>query len=155
MKKLLSILLMVIYLLSNLNFTVVASESDKNEDIEPNIYEKKEIQIQQKGLDKNKQIKEIPLEQKKISFEKTESLEKEQFFDSLFQSSTIKKNTITEMADRLQLFSRTDSLEQGAFEKKEAPQRSNLLQYIMILVAVVAIGILIFVFPKIIKEGNA
>lgn len=155
MKKLLSILLMVIYLLSNLNFTVVASERDKNEDIEPNIYEKKEIQIQQKGLDKNKQIKEIPLEQKKISFEKTESLEKEQFFDSLFQSSTIKKNTITEMADHLQLFSRTDSLEQEAFEKKEAPQQSNFLQYIMILLTVVAIGILFFVFPKIIKEGNA
>lgn len=150
MKKLLSILLVIICLTSNINIVVKASNSDT--DLDPNIYEKKEIQIKQKNKDKNIQTKELPIEQKSLSFEIIEQSSERQLVNDLFQSGRTENNTIITMSSDLYLFSDTESRSNDEFELEESSQNLNILQYLMVSFVVIAIIILFVIFPRLIKE---
>lgn len=150
MKKLLSILLVIICLTSNINIVVKASNSDTN--LDPNIYEKKEIQIKQKNKNKNIQTKELPIEQKSLSFEIIEQSSERQLVNDLFQSGRTENNTIITMSSDLYLFSDTESRSNDEFELEESSQNLNILQYLMVSFVVIAIIILFVIFPRLIKE---
>lgn len=152
MKKLFSILLMAIYLLFNFNFIVDATDGKENQKIDPNIYEKSEIRIQQKRTDKDTQTQEIPKEQQNLSFEIRNKPMEIEVMDQLFQTEVVEKNTITTMAKNLELFSYTENETINEVITDQQANQVNYLQYFMILLVTVTVVILFFIFPKLMKN---
>src|SRR5699024_9564178 len=100
-KKLLSIILVFLFILSVSSITFAEDENDK---VEPNVYKKRDINIRNNLQDNLNERKELPEKQKELTFEPPRKTEKEQISEELFQSSVIETNTTTSKATQLELF---------------------------------------------------
>lgn len=130
----------------------MANDNEGNKDVDPNIYEKKDIQTKQKNRTKNSQIKELPEEQKKLSFENIEQSKEEEVVNSLFQTITIEQNTIVTISDNLQLFSDAESKISVDSESEQPSHKYNILQYLMVVSVIIIILVLLLIFPKLLNS---
>ncbi|MCR6112272.1 type VII secretion protein EssA [Bacillus sp. A301a_S52] len=143
--KLLSIILLIVVVFSIT--TVVYGEG--NTPPEPNIYEKREINIINNGRDSSIQRDQLPQEQLGLTFEERELTESDLLEGELFQVSVIETNTITTKSDQLGLFSKEDIEIRRQIEDIGSEQ-SDYDIVLVLIVAVVVIILLMFVIiiPK-------
>ncbi|WP_370224341.1 type VII secretion protein EssA [Cytobacillus sp.] len=124
----------------------------------PNTYEKKEFKentdyLHEKSLYENK--KEIPEEQKDLTFTKKNLDPLKEVKEQLFDGGETANNTITAKADQLQLFS--DS-KQESFLKAEdqtPAEQDNKLIFLYIILLVIAIGVIMgFLIPRMARQAD-
>ncbi|RBP87378.1 type VII secretion protein EssA [Cytobacillus firmus] len=124
----------------------------------PNTYEKKEFKentdyLHEKSLYENK--KEIPEEQKDLTFTKKNLDPLKEVKEQLFDGGETTNNTITAKADQLQLFS--DS-KQESFLKAEdqtPTEQDNKLIFLYIILFIIAIGVIMgFLIPRMAKQAD-
>ncbi|MBX9976542.1 type VII secretion protein EssA [Cytobacillus firmus] len=124
----------------------------------PNTYEKKEFKentdyLHEKSLYENK--KEIPEEQKDLTFTKKNLDPLKEVKEKLFDGGKTTNNTITAKAEQLQLFS--DS-KQESFLKAEdqtPAEQDNKLMILYIILLVIAIGVIMgFLIPRMAKQAD-
>lgn len=145
MKKLLSILILVCLLM---NFNLISYADEDNEDVDPNVYEKQDVHINQNKEDGLIERKELPEEQKELRFDKNKETEREQLIDELFESTIVETNTITSKADKMELFSEADQELKSDKEEEMVSEGSNLLKILMIVVVIFTIVLLLVLVPK-------
>jgi hypothetical protein len=116
---------------------------------DPNIYERREINIINNGRDSSIQREELPQEQLDLMFEERELTESDLLEGELFQASVIEVNTITTKSDQLGLFS-TEDIEIRRQVEDIEPEQSDYDIVLVLIVAVVFIILLMFVIiiPK-------
>ncbi|MDM5227694.1 type VII secretion protein EssA [Cytobacillus sp. NJ13] len=124
----------------------------------PNTYEKKEFKentdyLHEKSLYENK--KQIPEEQKDLTFAKKNLDPLKEVKEQLFDGGETTNNTITSKAEQLQLFS--DS-KQESFLKAEdqtPAEQDNKLMILYIILLVIAIGVIMgFLIPRMAKQAD-
>ena len=138
----------VILTLLLMNFNSISFAKEDDEEVEPNVYEKQDVQV--KPNDRNSLIekRELPEEQKELTFDKNKATESEQLVDQLFESTIIETNTITSKADKMELFSDVgEELKQDKGEANDS-ENANLLKVLMILIVVGAIGLILVIIPR-------
>ncbi len=145
--KLLSIILLIAVVCSTT--TAVYGEGNTNNPPEPNIYEKREINIINNGRDSSIQRDQLPQEQLGLTFEERELTESDLLEGELFQVSVIETNTITTKSDQLGLFS-TEDIEMRRQIEDIGSEQSDYDIVLVLIVAVVFIILLMFVIiiPK-------
>ncbi|MBU5465953.1 type VII secretion protein EssA [Virgibacillus sp. MSJ-26] len=144
-KKLLSFFIL---LGLNICLSPVSLADEESEDVEPNVYEKREINIQKNFRDNLIERRKLPEEQKELTFEKPIETESEQIMDELFQSNVIETNTITSKAAQMDLFSMSDQESKRDMEEELVPEGSNLLMILMIAGVISIIAMLFVIIPK-------
>lgn len=144
-KKLLSILCMFCLIFS-FNSTVNAAEDEK--DVEPNIYEKRDIYIKKSNRGNLLEREELPEEQLGLTFDRDERTESEQLLDELFESSVVETNTITSKAAQMELFSVSDEPLKRDKETEVEQESTSFLTMFMIIAVIVVIGLLIIIMPR-------
>lgn len=143
-------------------FWLIASQSagatpDFN-NLTPNTYEKKEFKentdyLHEKSLYENK--KEIPEEQKDLTFTKKNLDPLKEVKEQLFDGGETTNNTITAKADQLQLFS--DSKQESFFraEDQTPTEQDNKLIFLYIILLIIAIGVIMgFLIPRMAKQAD-
>lgn len=144
-KKLLSILCMFCLIFS-FNSTVNAAEDEK--DVEPNIYEKRDIYIKKSNRGNLLEREELPEEQLGLTFDQDERTESEQLLDELFESSVVETNTITSKAAQMELFDVSDEPLKRDKETEVEQESTSFLMIFMIIVVIAVIGLLIIIMPR-------
>jgi len=144
-KKLLSIILVFLSILSVSSITFAEDEKDK---VEPNVYKKRDINIRNNFRDNLNERKELPEEQKELTFEPPRKTEKEQISEELFQSSVIETNTITSKATQLELFSMADYEAKRDTEEEVLEESSILLIIFMIIIVAIVIVMIFLLVPR-------
>src|SRR5690625_317437 len=131
-----------------IRLSTVSLADEESETVEPNVYEKREINIQKDFRDNLIERRELPEEQKELTFEKPTETESEQIMDELFQSNVIETNTITSKAAQMDLFSMSDQESKRDMEEEPVPEGSNLLMILMIAGVIIIIAMLFVIIPK-------
>lgn len=144
-KKLLSIVILVPLLM---NFNLISFANEDETEVEPNVYEKQDVQVKSNDGDSLIEKRELPKEQKELTFDKNKATESEQLVDQLFESTIIETNTITSKADKMELFSDVDQELKQDTDKELDSKSSNLLKILMILIVIVIIGLLLIIVPR-------
>ncbi|MBG9443068.1 type VII secretion protein EssA [Cytobacillus firmus] len=124
----------------------------------PNTYEKKEFKentdyLHEKSLYENK--KQIPEEQKDLTFTKKNLDPLKEVKEKLFDGGETTTNTITAKADQLQLFS--DSKQESFFKAEDQvpAEQDNKLMILYIILLVIAIGVIMgFLIPRMAKQPD-
>jgi len=142
-KKLPSILIGLIIL------TQSAPVYGESPTVEPNIYEKRDINIINDSRDNLTKREQLPEEQLNLSFELPEKLESNLLEEQLFQISMIETNTITSKADQLGLFS-TDNANiiRSSDAEIQSQNDKNIMMVLIITVILVIAVMFIIVIPK-------
>lgn len=148
-KKLLSLLMICIFVGS----TTIYAEEDKTP-VDPNIYEKKEININSNFRDNLKQKEQLPEEQKGLTFEKPEKTDSNLIKDRLFQSFVIETNTITSKSDQLGLFSQAEGQVKRDKEEEQTSSRSNVFLILMVFAAIVIVAMFFLIIPRLKHTHN-
>lgn len=150
-KRRLSVLLIVICLVFSIT-TVYADEN--NLDVEPNIYEKKEILINRNNRQEIMQKEELPEEQKVLTFEQMKATNSDVIKEQLFQNFIIKTNTITAKSDQLGLFSSTDTKLRSA-EEEEIMERSGKVISLLIGTVIIVITLMfLLIIPRLKRNDD-
>src|SRR5690625_30662 len=147
-KKHLRILCIICLILA---FTPVVSYANPNEEkevLEPNIYEKREINIRSKNRDNLIERKELPEEQMNLTFQNDTLTESEIILDELFQSAKVETNTITSKAAQMELFSLAEEEVSESKEDELIIEGPNILMIIMIIGVIVIVAMLFMIIPK-------
>lgn len=144
-KKLLSIVILVSLLI---NFNLITFANENEEEVEPNVYEKQDVQVKPNDGDSLIEKRELPEEQKELTFDKDKVIENEQLQEQLFESTIIETNTITSKAGKMELFSEVDKELKENKENEIDSENINILKILMILIVVVIIGLLLIIAPK-------
>ncbi|UQX53221.1 type VII secretion protein EssA [Cytobacillus pseudoceanisediminis] len=109
--------------------------------------------MHEKSLYENK--KEIPEEQKDLTFTKKNLDPLKEVKDQLFDGGETTNNTITAKADQLQLFS--DSKQESFLKAEEQTptEQDNKLIYLYIILLIIAIGVIMgFLIPRMAKQAD-
>jgi len=125
---------------------VNAAEDEK--DVEPNIYEKRDIYIKKSNRGNLLEREELPEEQLGLTFDRDERTESEQLLDELFESSVVETNTITSKAAQMELFSVSDEPLKRDKETEVEQESTSFLTMFMIIAVIVVIGLLIIIMPR-------
>lgn len=145
MKKTLLSVLSIVYVMVSVHSVVYADEA--NTDVEPNVYEKREIEIKKKEGDQIVEKEALPVEQLTLTFTNDKLTESEKLTEVLFQSKVVETNTITSKADKMNLFSEGNiQLKKEKGEIKE--EKTNLLKIVMIIILVVIVSLLFVIIPR-------
>lgn len=123
-----------------------AAEDEK--DVEPNIYEKRDIYIKKSNRGNLLEREELPEEQLGLTFDRDERTESEQLLDELFESSVVETNTITSKAAQMELFSVSDEPLKRDKETEVEQESTSFLTMFMIIAVIVVIGLLIIIMPR-------
>jgi len=133
----------------SVNALVYAEEVDTK--VEPNVYEKREIEIKKKRRDQLVEKKQLPAEQISLTFTTDKLTESEKLTEVLFQSKVIETNTITSKADKMNLFSEgTIHLKKDKGEIEE--EKTNLLKIVMIIILAGIVALLFVMIPRLQKN---
>jgi type VII secretion protein EssA len=156
LKKHLKVLVLIpaLWLLAGQN----AGATPDFNNITPNTYEKKEFKentdyLHEKSLYENK--KQIPEEQKDLTFTKKTLDPLKEVKEKLFGGGETTNNTITAKADQLQLFS--DSKQENFFNAEDqAPaEKDNKLMILYIILLLIAIGVIMgLLIPRMAKQPD-
>jgi type VII secretion protein EssA len=146
------ILLLVIISLTS-GVTVKAETESNLEELDPNIYEEKELKENTDYLHEESLYEKrnsIPEEQKDLTFEKPSRDEKDDLQEQLFTNYTKEKNTIKSKAEQMDLFSGNaePSMSISETENKDNSQNSGLMMTYILLIAIGVILMIGFLIPK-------
>ncbi|MYL60342.1 type VII secretion protein EssA [Virgibacillus halodenitrificans] len=149
-KKLLSLLLLV----SIMFVSLPVHAEDNQAPVEPNIYEKKEINIKPNSREQIEQREELPEEQKQLSFEKKDKTESNLIKEKLFASSVKETNTITSKSNQLGLFSQKEKQMKLDGDEENVESSTNVMM-LLIIAVVLIIGIMFFVLLPKLKHSES
>jgi type VII secretion protein EssA len=146
-----TLLLVIISLTSGV--TVKAETESNLEELDPNIYEEKELKENTDYLHEESLYEKrnsIPEEQKDLTFEKPSRDEKDDLQEQLFTNYTKEKNTIKSKAEQMDLFSGTaePSMSMSETENKDTSQNSGLMMTYILLIAIGVILMIGLLIPK-------
>lgn len=149
--KLLSFCLIISLTIS---FSSISYADEEKEVVEPNVYEKREINLKQ-NRDNRMERKKLPEEQMDLTFDKNEATKNEQLLDELFQTSMIETNTITSKAAQMELFSSMDEeWKREEAEEETVSEGSNLLMILMISAVLIIVAMIFIIIPKLQQTQN-
>ncbi|MFC4024359.1 type VII secretion protein EssA [Oceanobacillus longus] len=149
-KKLLSL-----FVLFGITLPVPLYAEEERNPVEPNIYEKEEINIYNNFQDNLIQREELPAEQQYLTFEKPKDTESNVLKDQLFESTVTEKNTITTKADHLNLFSEADNQTKQRSESEQTSQSSSSIITVMVAVVVIVIAAMFFLIIPRLKNTSS
>lgn len=135
-KKLLSITALCLMLHHPVAF---ADDADK---VQPNVYEKRDVQVNSRFQDEQKHKEELPEAQKQLTFEIPKQTKKDLLKEQLFQTSVIQSNSISAKTSQMGLFEETSL---HAMQKEEATQQNGAISKMLILLLIttaVVIGLI-------------
>lgn len=145
MKKTLLSIVSIVFVMVSVNPVVLADQADTK--VEPNVYEKREIEIMQKRRDQVVEKDKLPAEQLALTFTTDKLTESEKLTEVLFQTNVLETNTITSKADKMNLFS-----EGTIYLKKDKEdiheEKTNLLRVVMIIILTVIVALLFVMIPR-------
>src|SRR5699024_9091614 len=121
---------------------------EDEKDVEPNIYEKRDIYIKKSNRGNLLEREELPEEQLGLTFDRDERTESEQLLDELFESSVVETNTITSKAAQMELCSVSDEPLKRDKETEVEQESTNFLMIFMIIAVIVVIGLLVIIVPR-------
>ncbi|MEM5016460.1 type VII secretion protein EssA [Metabacillus indicus] len=136
------------------------AETDLNQ-LDPNVYEEKERKenteyLHEKGLYEKR--KEIPEEQKSLTFQKPGRDAADELKDRLFTQYTKENNTIKSKAEQMGLFSENTDQASGTISTEEEQQQSGNTGLLMTYILLIAVGVLLIIgilIPKMTQSKKA
>ena len=136
------------------------AETDLNQ-LDPNVYEEKERKenteyLHEKGLYEKR--KEIPEEQKSLTFQKPGRDAEDELKDRLFTQYTKENNTIKSKAEQMGLFSENTDQASGTISTEEEQQQSGNTGLLMTYILLIAVGVLLIIgilIPKMTQSKKA
>jgi len=143
-----SLLLMVFTSFGSVTF---AEDLDEDEMIEPHVYQKGTIQINNNFRNILMNKEDLPEEQLTLTFDKPDRTDSDLLKDDLFQSFVVETNTITAKSDQLNLFSDEENVALGMKEEEEViTDHISLISILLIALLVIMLASLfVFIIPKI------
>ncbi len=139
--------------------SATAAETEKNTDVAPNQYEKKDIEIDTNYLHEDtyyEEKTELPEEQKDITFDKPKDKDTELIKELFTSTDPEKSNTIKAQSKQLGItFAKKPITKASSTETKEEQGTSSLLLPI-IYVVLILLGIagIVFLIPKVTAQEN-